>query len=322
MPPIPHQIQSDNADNATLPRIVMYQQTYFHKDEYVSMLPLLEENTAVTHVILAAIHINENPNALTLNDDPFDAEQNDFVWQEVMILQSAGIKVLGMLGGAAKGSYKRLDGDLATFFKYYEPLRHMIETTGLEGLDLDVEEDMSLSGIIRLIDQLKLDFGKEFIITLAPVATALQGRRHLSGFDYEALEKAFGRHIDWYNTQFYCGWGSAADISGYDEIIRRGWPAEKVVLGLMTNPEGDQGWIPDDLLTDTLNALKSKYPTFGGVMGWEYWGSMTAAEPYGWPWSWANLMTKILRPDRRIEGDANPTTQQNEKPEIALIKQP
>lgn len=106
-----------------------------------------------------------------------------------------------MLGGAAKGSYQKLDGDRTSFLRYYEPLRQMVRQLGFDGLDLDVEEDMSLAGIVRLIDQLKFDFGSGFIITLAPVATALQGLRHLSGFDYEALEKAMGRHIAWYNTQ-------------------------------------------------------------------------------------------------------------------------
>lgn len=283
-------------DRNALPRIVCYQQTYYQNDEYVSMLPLLEEKTGVTHVILAALHLNDPPGNITLNDDPYMVEKHDFIWQEAMILQSAGVKVLGMLGGAAKGSYQRLDGDRFSFDQYYEPLRQMIETTGLDGLDLDVEEDMSLAGIIRLIDQLKTDFGNDFIITLAPVATALQGGRHLSGFDYVALEKAFGKKIAWYNTQFYCNWGSVEDTAGYDLIISRGWPPEKVVMGLITNPEGGAGWVPDDLLIETLKALKRRYPTFGGVMGWEYAISITVAEPYGWPWSWANLMTKTLRP--------------------------
>lgn len=292
-------------DRSALPKIVCYQQTHFHKDEYVSMLPLLEEETAVTHVVIAAIHLNGPPGDITLNDDHYAAEKNDFVWQEIMILQGAGIKVLGMLGGAAKGSFQRLDGNTLSFYQYYEPLRQMIETTGLDGLDLDVEEDMSLAGIIRLIDQLKKDFGTNFIITLAPVATALQGKRHLSGFDYEQLEKAMGRHIAWYSTQFYCGWGSVEDTSGYDTIISRGWPPEKVVLGLITNPESGAGWVPDEIITDTIQALMRKYPSFGGVMGWEYFNSITAAEPYGWPWSWANLMTKILHPSTAWLGQSS-----------------
>jgi len=233
------------------------------------MLPLIEENTAVTHVILAAIHLNDSPLNITLNDDHWRDPKNDFIWAEAAVLQSSDIKVMGMLGGAAKGSYLKLDGDLASFLAYYEPLREMIQSTNLDGLDLDVEEDMSLAGIVRLIDQLRHDFGASFIITLAPVATALQGGKHLSGFDYGELEKAMGRHINWYNTQFYCGWGDVATTAGYDLIMRRGWPAEKVVLGVTTNPEACAGWVPDDILEDTLDALLVRYPKFGGVMGWE-----------------------------------------------------
>jgi len=204
MPPIPSSqdlTQQEDHSVTPYPRIVCYHQTHFHNDEYISMLPLLEENTSVTHIILAAIHLNDDPNHITLNDDIYTDPKNDLVWAEAAVMQSSGVKVLGMLGGAAKGSYQKLDGDRLSFLRYYEPLRRMIKAIGLDGIDLDVEEDMSLAGIVRLIDQLKFDFGGAFIITLAPVATALQGLRHLSGFDYEALEKAMGRHIAWYNTQ-------------------------------------------------------------------------------------------------------------------------
>jgi len=204
MPPIPpshYDAQQEDHSVTPYPRIIVYHQTHFHKDEYISMLPLLEDNTGVTHIILAAIHLNDDPNHITLNDDIYTDPKNDLVWAEAAVMQSSGIKVLGMLGGAAKGSYQKLDGDRLSFLRYYEPLRRMVQEVGLDGLDLDVEEDMSLAGIVRLIDQLKSDFGSGFIITLAPVATALQGLRHLSGFDYEALEKAMGRHIAWYNTQ-------------------------------------------------------------------------------------------------------------------------
>ena len=104
------------------------------------------------------------------------------------------------------------------------------------GLDLDAEEAMSLAAIIRLIDCLKWDFGREFLITLALVATAMRGQQNLSGFDYEALEKAFAANIAWYNTMFYCGRGCMENTKDYDRIMARGWPAEKIVVGLVTNP--------------------------------------------------------------------------------------
>lgn len=76
----------------------------------MSLLPLITQNTGVTHVIIAAIHLNEGPGNITLNDDPFDAEKFRTLWAEVAWLRGAGVKVLGMLGGAAKGSFERLGG--------------------------------------------------------------------------------------------------------------------------------------------------------------------------------------------------------------------
>lgn len=298
--------------HARKPRLVVYHQTHFHNDTLISLLPLLTHRTAVTHIILAAIHLNSPAGAITLNDDPYDAPKLAPVWTEVRTMQRAGIKVLGMLGGAAKGTFTRLDSESRTGFDaFYQPLRRMVAWAGLDGLDLDVEEEMSLAGIVRLIDALRGDFGEGFTITLAPVAPALQRGRHLSGFDYVALEKAMGRHIAWYNVQFYCGWGSVEDTAGYDNIMAHGWPADKVVLGMTTNPENAEGWVEDELLREVVRYLMERYPGFGGVMGWEYFNSFTAAEPFGWPWSWANLMTECLWPCHRqlkLAGDVQENT--------------
>ena len=211
------------------------------------------------------------------------------------MLQSNDVKVLGMLGGAHQGSYTALDGEKADFEAYYKLLHDMIVWTGLDGLDLDVEEAMGLPSVIRLIDRLKTDFGPDFLITLAPIATAMRSQQNLSGFDYEALEKAFADKIAWYNTQFYCGWGDMASTEDYERIIMRGWPASKVVVGLVTNPRNCRGWVADEPLRKSLMALKEKYPDFGGVMGREYCNSMMEEDGEGKPWCWAKWMSKILR---------------------------
>lgn len=287
--------QREHSPASRLPRIICYYQTHYQNGQFVSLLPLLSNDAGATHVILAAIHLNELPGDVTLNDDPYTAAKYAPLWEEKWILQNAGIKVLGMLGGAHVGSYSALDGSPGSFEAYYEPLRQMVVWTGLDGLDLDVEEDMSLAGIIRLIDRLKSDFGPDFLVTLTPVATALQNEKHLSGFNYEDLEKAVGSKIAWYNTQFYCGWGSMETTQDYDKISARGWPAEKVVVGVVTNPENCEGWVPDDVLRLTLAVLVREHPHFGGVYGWEYFNSITVAEPYEGPWSWARMMVGILR---------------------------
>ncbi len=173
-----------------------------------------------------------------------------------------------MLGGAAQGSFRRLDSTDDQFEAFYAPLRDLLRHRNFDGVDLDVEEDMSLAGIIRLVDRLKLDFGPDFLVTLAPVATALLGLRHLSGFDYEALEVMRGSSIDCYHTQFYNNWASlsARDLSMYDAIVQRGWKPEKVVVGVLTNPRNGHGWVAFEELKGILRALRGRYGGAEGVM--------------------------------------------------------
>jgi hypothetical protein len=296
MPPIPH---------ASTPRIVLYHQTVNDPaGNPISILPLITRpGIAITHIIVAAIHINEDANAITLNDHHPSDPRYITLWAELRIAQASGVSVLGMLGGAAKGSYTRLDKDLATFEAYYGPVRDMIRERGLNGLDLDVEEEMSLSGVVRLIDRLRSDFGPGFVITLAPVAAALlDARRNLSGFDYAALELMRGKEIAWYNAQFYCGWGDASNPFMYEMCIAKGWAPEKVVIGLVTTPENGAGFIPWEMIGPNLRVLKRRYEKFGGVMGWEYFNSSPGGKVK--PWEWAQRMTMLLR------GNEDPETRE------------
>ncbi|KAK5662981.1 hypothetical protein OQA88_6394 [Cercophora sp. LCS_1] len=288
------------------PRIITYYQTHHDSSSgaYISVLPLLSKPAiGLTHLILAALHINEDPTALTLNDHHPSHPRFTTLWAELRILQASGIKVLGMLGGAAKGTFTRLDQDEQVFERYYVPLRDMVLERGLDGLDLDVEEKMSLAGIIRLIDRLRADFGREFIITLAPVAAALLNAEHnLSGFDYEALEVMRGREIGWYNAQFYCGWGDCSNPLMYEMLMRKGWSAEKIVVGLVTNPENGSGWVPWEALAGVLPVLVGRHPAFGGVMGWEYFNSLPGGKES--PWQWCQWMTALLKGRRAVDDDA------------------
>ncbi|CEJ89763.1 hypothetical protein VHEMI05588 [[Torrubiella] hemipterigena] len=289
MPPIP-------SPNIPLPRLITYYQTHHDKDgKSISVLPLLmQPDISMTHVIVAAIHLNGDPNGITLNDHSPNDPRFQTLWAELRILQAGGIKVMGMLGGAAKGSYERLDGDDAQFERYYVPLKELVVARGLDGLDLDVEEEMSLAGVSRLIDRLRADFGKEFIITLAPVAAAMiDMTANLSGFDYEALEVMRGREIAWYNTQFYCGWGDFSNPLMYDVMVRKGWNPSKIVVGLVTNPANGPGFVGWNALTDTLRILTARYPGFGGVMGWEYFNSLPGENAR--PWEWGRELTSRIR---------------------------
>ena len=251
-------------------RVVMYYQTQYLNNVYVSPKPMTDNNTGITDVLVGAIHLNSD-GTTHLNDHPPGDPRYNQMWTDLAAMQAKGVHVSAMVGGAAQGTFQRLQNEFET---YYPRLKNVITTYGLDGVDLDVEETMSQAAINRLIDQLVADFGDGFIITLAPVATALSGGGNLSGFNYETLERERGSKIDWYNAQFYCGWGSMANTTGYDNIINRGlFTPNKVVAGVITNSANCGGYVPLATLKTTLGALVAKYPTFGGVDGWEYFNS-------------------------------------------------
>ncbi|KAI1410124.1 glycoside hydrolase family 18 protein [Hypoxylon sp. FL1857] len=286
-------------------RVVIYYQTTNYNNsatEHVSLLPLVNNApVSVTHVLIAAIHLIDDDGGVHLNDYPPDNARFDQVWSDAAQLQAKGVAVMGMLGGAAAGSYKRLDGDAASFEKYYGPLHDMIGTYNLQGLDLDVEESMSLNGIIRLIDRLKKDFGSGFIISLAPVASALtEGGGNLSGFSYFDLEKQRGSSISFYNGQFYYGWGDASSASDYESIVDDGFAANKVVMGLVTNPSNGGGYVDLNSEAPVLQELTSENPSFGGVAGWEYFNSLPDSNS---PWEWAQWMAEHVRSAAAMSGE-------------------
>ncbi|KAL1890146.1 hypothetical protein Sste5346_008439 [Sporothrix stenoceras] len=309
MPPIPHS-----------PKVVVYHQTHHSRDGQrpVSILPLLGRDggpPSATHIVVAAVHINDarSDKPLTLNDHPPDHPRFDVLWSEVAAAQSKGVRVLALLGGAAKGSYERLDvarGDVskASFETYYGLLSSLLRRKRLDGVDLDVEEQMSLPGIIHLIDRLRADFGPQFLLTMAPVAAALlrpyDPRCNLSGFSYADLERERGPEIAWYHAQFYCGWGDAAQPHMYATMVGLGqpgsglggaggppgapgagigggvvWPAHRVVMGLVTNPANGPGFVPLDTSAEVMMQLQAAtsaaavaFPGVPGIRGGQFAG--------------------------------------------------
>jgi len=286
-----------------LPRLVLYHQTFHNSEGHpVSVIPLItEQNIALTHLIVCSIHINLG-GVIHLNDYPPSDPRFDILWDEARLLADSGVTVMGMVGGAAPGSFEKntLDGNLTTFEHYYGQLVDMIATYRLQGLDIDVEQSMSHAGIVRLVTRLAADFGPGFVITLAPVASALSrsGQPNLSGFGYRRLEQAVGDKIHFYNGQFYNGFGSMADPQTYDELAA-GYAAARVVAGQVTTPDNGYQYVPFDTLRQTVAAIQSRYGAWGGLAGWEYFN----AEPGGLsrPWEWAEIVTGILRPGKAVD---------------------
>jgi len=97
---------------APAPRLVMYAQTFTDTvGRPLSLLPLLEHDTKVTHIVLGSIHLHERPGVIMLNNEPLGSDIYDNLWKEVRVLQDNDVKVLALLGGAAPGTYARLSGN-------------------------------------------------------------------------------------------------------------------------------------------------------------------------------------------------------------------
>ncbi|KAJ7935103.1 endo-beta-N-acetylglucosaminidase [Mycena leptocephala] len=255
-------------------RVAVYYQTQYDSSmasnspfgHYVSPLPLL---TLVTHIFLAAFHINSDK-SVHLNDDPPEAPKFTQIC----------------------GTYSLLTP--ANFNTYYPILANYISEFHLDGMDLDVEQSTSLSVIENLITNLKADFGADFIITLAPVATAMTEGSNLSGFDYS---------IGWYNVQFYSGFGTLFPDTQYINIINFGWDPNRVVASVLTSPANGGGYISTDEVVSSAQALSAKYGfNFGGINGWEYFNSLPdVTQPWIWAQDMKNAMANLTAAKREFE---------------------
>ena len=247
-------------------KIIFYYQTF------TSLKPILIQNTLVTHIHLSSIHFGINTDKspyIHLNDYPPNNKIFDNMWNEIKCANKLGIKIILMIGGAG-GAFDTLFSD---FDVYYNLLKNTInEYPCISGIDLDVEETTSVDNIKYLIKKIKNDFGKKFIISMAPVSYAIESNNPgLGGFIYKELyDSPEGRMIDYFNGQFYY------DIAekSYDEVMSNNFPPEKIVFGM----ESCNDII---LVKKIVERLSNKYKNFGGVFNWEYFNA-DKQNPYDW----------------------------------------
>ena len=247
-------------------RIIAYHQSHKLQNTFVSLAQLGRE-APVTHLVVSAVHIEED-GTIILNDHPHDDAYHDQLWAELEGVRRRGVKVMAMVGGWAEGTTEKLEGE--GFDRYYPPLRDFLKKHKFDGIDVDVEHPMTLETAIRTVDTLRADFGPEFIIAMAPVATALVGGKNLSGFDYEELERERGHEIDFYMAQFYSGFARADDKAAYDAILARGViRPDRLVLGMIGAAE-DASFIDLKRVAETVTEIAAEQPQFGGVDIWEF----------------------------------------------------
>lgn len=271
-------------------RVIAYYQTIYATGadgvrRYVDPTPLVG---TVSDVNVGAIHLNDD-RSLHVNDITADHPELERMWDDLHAMQREGVRVHAFVGGAAPGTFRNLAADFET---YYGILRDFLLTYGLDGVDLDIEEQFSLADTERLVRRLRADFGPRFVITLTPVATDLAGLTTFSGgFDYAELEGRVGRQISWYNTQFYCGWGDLRTATTYEQVLANGFTPDRVVAGTVTNPANCAGYVDPATFDATVGGLVAQHRRFGGIFGWEYFNALG---PDGTPAGWFEHVREVV----------------------------
>lgn len=204
-----------------------------------------------------------------------------------------------MMGGAAQGSY---DGRLCNSKTgrvqddYYLGLESTLKYHNIDGIDLDIEEGVPLSCPINLVHRLRQDFGDEFIITMAPVASDLtsNGGSSFSDFSYKDFEQSSaGKLLSWYNCQYYSGFVEGSLEASYSSAVSNGYAPSRIVMGVLDSDTDGSGFVGLVEIKETIENLKDDFPHFGGVDGWEYFDA-GSSDGLSRPWMWVKQVGNAL----------------------------
>ena len=138
--------------------------TIYYYQTFVGLNKLMNHIQDIDVIIVSSIHFGKDKNNkknIYLNDNiPYDPIFNE-LWLETEKISAQGCATMLMVGGAGLAY-----GELFSDFDTYYPLlkRLIIEKSWIRGVDLDIEEPVSIENTKKLINQLVNDFGKEFII--------------------------------------------------------------------------------------------------------------------------------------------------------------
>ena len=259
--------------------------TIYYYQTFVGLHDLMDHAQDIDVIIVSSIHFGKDKSGkkgIHLNDNLPENSIFNQLWLETEKLSAQGCTIMLMMGGAG-GAYTELFND---FDVYYPLLKQLITTKSwIKGIDLDIEESVSIENTKKLIKCLIRDFGDNFIITMAPVSSSLQkDGSSMAGFNYKELyESSEGKHIHWFNTQCYYSFS----LETLESIVNNGYPPHKIVMGM------ESGQFTKDTFPQALKAIKdmkSIYPDLGGVYDWEY---LNAPPDTKDPSQWAKLMKEI-----------------------------
>ena len=259
-------------------RIIYYYQTL------VDIEPIIISKD-VTHIHLSSIHFGYTNNKpyIHLNDNHPDDPKFYNMWN-MIYRTSFDKKVILMVGGAGK-AFQTLFNNFETF---YNILYHtIIIRPFISGIDLDIEENVSLDNVKMLISRIRKDFGKDFIISMAPIQGSMEDDMPgIGGFIYKELyDSEEGKMINYFNVQAYGDYSMEA----YNNIINNGYPCDMIVFGMVSSQYDKETFIE---ALCVISLIKIKYPNFGGVFVWEYYNAPPFSKE---PIIWSRLIKQCVK---------------------------
>jgi hypothetical protein len=268
----------------TIININIEMKTAYYYQTFVGLEKLFTHLSDIDIINISSIHfdIDENKQGeIYLNDNIPTDKKFDHMWMETHKASVQGVTVMLMVGGAG-GAYTNLFRD---FDVYYPMLRDLLQSKPfISGIDLDIEEQVDIIDVRKMIRVLKRDF-PDLKLSMAPISEAMQGSYPgMGGFSYKKLyQSPEGSEIDWFNVQCY----GSFSFDTYKSIIQNGYPPSKIIMG------HESGQFTPENFSVALEEVKKcleAYPTMGGVYDWEYFNAPPDKTD---PSQWAKLMSNI-----------------------------
>lgn len=261
-------------------RVIYYYQTF------IGLEKLMSHPEDIDVIIVSSIHFglnNDNTPYIHLNDDfPLSSKFNK-LWEQLEFFYNHNTKIILMIGGAG-GAFTEL---FRNFSVYYSLLADTINAKHfIGGIELDIEEEVNISDVKKLIRLIKDSYGNDFLLTMAPVLYSMStDNKGLGNFVYKDLYNSVeGKLINWFNVQSYGMFTKEA----YSVIISNGYPPEKIVLGMLWSDFSNDTF---SNALETIKNIKILHPNMAGIDIWEYYKSPPNKED---PSSWAKNVKEIL----------------------------
>ena len=281
--------------STTPPRNVIY---YDNNSNPISLAEI--SGLPYTDVILAFLVPGSNFN-LAGQGGAFGSDGNPDP-NDIQALQSAGKNVLISVGGDIKSflssDWQRYAQDVNGLV---DQLVGYVTANGLDGVDIDYEDDSGFTGAydgITFLTGLTNGLARNLppgqnIITHAPQPPYFDPDARFNNA-YTQIWEGTGSNISWFNCQFYNNPSydapASTKVSRY-ETFAGTIGAQKLLMGAPLDP-ATGGYLSLDEFTRQVIAplLQTFGPAFGGVMGWEFsydqdgtWAEETAQALAGGP---------------------------------------